>query len=344
MIQKQESQQKMLKEFEEKIKALPVPERKKAVALYGIFKQMLKIVNEEDDFNKKEYDIYNEITAEITGEMDSIIEGKRKINEEEIEFWKKEEPEFTVEESQNTPTAIKGFWKEFIVNGEFYYGECDLPILEHLTHIESLTKEDANDETRKQITISFTFSPNEYFENEKLDVKLNVINDEAVDNEFTPIKWKNNPTVKVITRKQKNKRTGQTRTINKETQKRSFFEIFSKYEIDDEDELTNKDYEEDNEEPMNIFLLETTINDFADMIPYSLEYYLDVRPDEDDEVKTNDENLDEIDEEDDDDLDDDDQDEDLTRHKFKSRKNSENKPKEAEKKGGANTKQECKQQ
>ena len=99
---------------------------------------------------------------------------------------------------------------------------------------------------------------------------------------------------------------------------------------------------------MNLYLLEETINDILDMIPYALEYYLDVRPDEDDEGKT----IEEEDEEDDEDGDDDDKDgsddEDEARHKFKSRKSSEHAGNKKQAKGANNDKdnpkQECKQQ
>ena len=340
----------MLNELKAKIKTLDVPERKKAVALYGIFKQIVEEVNKEQTLNDDEYNKYNNITSGITTQMDEIIEGKRPINEEEINFWKQEEPEFTVDENLNVSEKIKEFWKGFIVNGDIYHGDCDMPILSHLQHIEAKTVEDENDNEKKQITLTFEFSENEFFENESLWVKLYTANEDPEKSEACTIKWKNNPTVEKTQKKQKNKRTGHTRVINKEVQKRSFFEIFNKFEAEEEEENVNKNNEEE-ESSMNLYLLEETVNEILDMMPYALEYYLDVRPEDDDEGKTieEDDDDDEDDDQDDEKKDkDDESDESEGRHKFKSRKSSEHQGNKNQDKKGKNNKdnpkQECKQQ
>ena len=277
MADHKDENQVMLDELKAKIKTLDIAERKKAVALYGIFKQIIDEVNKEQNLNDEEYKKYNEITTHITTQMDEIIEGKRVINDDEVNFWKQEEPEFTVDATVNVAQPIKGFWKGFIANGEFYHGECDLPILEHLLRIDAKTDEDENDSGKKVTTLTFEFSANEFFENTSLWVKLHTENDEVLRSEASEIKWKNNPTVEKTQKKQKNKRTGQTRIIHKEIQKRSFFEIFNKYEAEDEEEQEQKNPEDEEEGSMNLYLLEETINDILDMMPYALEYYLDVR-------------------------------------------------------------------
>ena len=338
----------MLDELKAKIKTLDIAERKKGVALYGIFKQIIDEVEKEKSLNDAEYKKYNDMTANITTQMNEIIEGKRVIHEDEINFWKQEEPEFVVDENLNIPEKIEGFWKLFLVNNDFYHGECDLAILDHLQHIDTKTDEDESDSDKKQITLTFGFSENEFFENESLWVKLYTENDEAQYSEASEIKWKNNPTVEKTQKKQKNKRTGQTRVINKEIQKRSFFEIFNKFEANDDEEHGDKNHENE-ESSMNIYLLEETINDIIDTMPYALEYYLDVRPEDDDEGKTIEEDDDDDnDDDEDDDNDDDDSDENNERHKFKSRKGSEhignkNKDKQAQANKN-NPKQECRQQ
>ena len=343
----------ILNELKEKIKTLSVPERKKAVALYSLFKQIIEEVKKEQALNDEEYNKYNEVTALITTQMDEIIEGKRSITDAEIECWKQEEPTFVNDANINVAEPIKGFWKGFLINADFYHGDCDAAILEHLEHIEAKTEEDEIDGGKKIITLTFGFSDNNFFENKELWVKLHSEHDAAVRSEASEIKWKNNPTVEKTQKKQKNKRSGQTRVINKEVQKTSFFEIFNKYEADDEEEENDDKNHENDEGSMNLYILEETVNDILDMMPYALEYYLNVRPDEDDEGKTIEEEEEDDDEDHDDDNDDDkDEDEDDDeRHKFKSRKSSEHqgskktdKNEKQSKQGKEAPKQECKQQ
>ena len=332
----------MLNDLKTKIKTLDIVERKKAVALYGIFKQILNETEKEQARNDEEYKKYNELTAQITTHMDDIIEGKRTITEEELAFWKQEDPNFVADPSLNVAESIKSFWKGFVVNGDFYHGECDGVILEHLVHIDAHTDEDENDSSKRIVTLTFEFTENEFFENKSLWIKLHSEHDEAVRSEASEIKWKNNPTVEKTQKKQKNKRSGQTRIIHKEIQKKSFFEMFNKFEADADEEPEDK--QDDEEGSMNLYILEETVNEILDMMPYALEYFLDVRPDEDDEGKT----IEEEDEDNEDDEGDDDSD-DEDRHKFKSRKNSEHqgdkkkqdKPAKQDKDA---PKQECKQQ
>ena len=333
----------MLNDLREKIKTLGVAERKRAVALYGIFKQILAEVRVEQEANDAEYDKYNDRTAVITTQMDEVIEGKRAVTEEEVAFWKAEEPGYALPADLAAAEPIKGFWKGFMLNGDFYTGEFDAPILEHLTRIDGKTDVDEADSSKRVITLSFDFSPNTYFENTNLWVKLHSEGEEAIRSEASEIKWKNNPTVEKTQKKQKNKRSGQTRIINKEVQKRSFFEIFNKFEAED-DEAEERG--EDEGATMNLYLLEETVNDILDMMPYALEYYLDARPDDDGEGKTVEEE--DEDDEDGDDDDEEDDDEDEGRHKFKSRKSSEHAGGKKTAQGGKtdkdNPKQECKQQ
>lgn len=334
----------MLNDLKAKIKTLDVADRKKAVALYAIFKQILDEVDKEQAKNDEEYKRYNDLTAHITTQMDEIVEGKRLVNAEELAFWKQEEPTFVEDPTLNVAEPIKGFWKGFIMNGDFYHGECDAPILEHLLKIDARTDEDENDSGKKQVTLSFEFSDNEFFENKQLWVKLYSEHDEAARSEGSEIKWKNNPTVEKTQKKQKNKRTNQTRIIHKEIQKRSFFEMFNKFEAE-EDEGADQKQQEEEEGNMNLYMLEETVNDILDMMPYALEYFLDVRPDDDGEGKT----IEEEDEDDDEDGDDKDDSDDSGRHKFKSRKSSEHqgnskKNEKAAKQDKDNPKQECKQQ
>ena len=214
-------------------------------------------------------------------------------------------------------------------------------MLEHLIHIDIATLSEVKDNPdQKETVLSCTFTPNEFFENEKLTTRLLYDKDELLKSVGTEIKWKKNPTIKKVTKTQKNKRSGQTRTITKEEQLRTFFEIFNDFVPDEEKEDDN----EQGEEPrLDLFLLEETLNEMSESVPYALEYYLGIVDDEED--------LDGDDGEDDED--EDDEDEDDQRHPAKkkgkqaSRKESGNaNPKTGDKADpkDAGKKQECKQQ
>lgn len=69
-------------------------------------------------------------------------------------------------------------------------------------------------------TVVFDFGPNDYFTNTSLKKEIYMKNEEEPSHSVgTQIEWKDkkkNVTVKTIQKKQKNKKTGQTRTIEKE--------------------------------------------------------------------------------------------------------------------------------
>ena len=102
--------------------------------------------------------------------------------------------------------------------------EVDHPILKHLQRIENI-----DEEGTENYTIKFHFSPNDYFENEILSARFVMISDNEADRiEGTDIKWKEGKdiTKKEVTKEQKNKKTGKTRTITKKVDAESFFNFF----------------------------------------------------------------------------------------------------------------------
>ena len=81
-----------------------------------------------------------------------------------------------------------------------------------------------------ELTLKLTFTPNEYFENtEPLSVTLEFeAEDEVKEIRGTKIEWKDgkDTTQKKIKKKQKHKKTGETRTVVKTVDAESFFNIF----------------------------------------------------------------------------------------------------------------------
>lgn len=82
------------------------------------------------------------------------------------------------------------------------------------------------------------FTANEYFENDVLSVTFHMAEPRDVTKtEGTEIKWKAgvNFTKKTVTKKQKNKKTGQVRNVTKEETIPSFFNLFKSIEAPAED-------------------------------------------------------------------------------------------------------------
>lgn len=105
--------------------------------------------------------------------------------------------------------------------------ENDAAALKHLIKIEYKISEDPQHPLN--YSLHFTFTPNEYFENEVLSVNLHIKEPrECTKIEGTEIKWKEgkNLTRKTVQKKQRNKKTGQTRTVTKEEDCDSFFNLF----------------------------------------------------------------------------------------------------------------------
>jgi nucleosome assembly protein 1-like 1 len=179
------------------------------------------------------------------------------------------------------PENVKGvpeFWSTVLrsanTTGELV-DECDEPILKDLTDItlSYLTPEEAQTETEKEGVIGFKlhfhFNENDYFEDKVLTktyklrltpfegAELTYEGPEIIECVGHNIKWKSkdmNVTKKTITKKQKNKKTGQTRTITSQEAKESFFNYFSSIEeklklvkdaaIDDDEDETEPEEQE----------------------------------------------------------------------------------------------------
>ncbi len=114
-----EEQKKVLADFKAKVKTLPIVERKKAAMLFEIFEQILKIEEEQEKAHDEAFKVYSSAVEKITTEMDLIVEGQRKVNEEEIAFWKQTaEPEFVCKDEDNDSAPFTGFWKGYILNSD----------------------------------------------------------------------------------------------------------------------------------------------------------------------------------------------------------------------------------
>ena len=155
--------------------------------------------------------------------------------------------------------------------------EKDADTLQYLTNVEC-------SETQEPITVTvkLTYRDNEYFTNKTLELMVRFKDDqqdEVVETQGTLIDWKDGKDLskKKIKKKQKNKKTGETRTIVKTVPADSFFNVFESKKApegaadqdeDDEDEETAK-LLDGLDEAMQVAL------DFQDLYNWeALEYYL----------------------------------------------------------------------
>jgi nucleosome assembly protein 1-like 1 len=114
--------------------------------------------------------------------------------------------------------GIPDFWQKAILNNQMmlqYIREKDRDTLNYITNVT--TVETLEPPT---ITVNLTFKENEYFTNQVLSLKARFRDDdkqEVVETEGTVIDWKDGKdlTKKKIKKKQKNKKTGETRQIVK---------------------------------------------------------------------------------------------------------------------------------
>lgn len=168
--------------------------------------------------------------------------------------------------NQNTP--IPNYWKVVVENSKFFtVNDKDKEILKYLTNVE--IKHDETD--KKSFTAYFTFSPNSFFDETVIQkyYKFNKKEDSYTESTSTQIKWKGDaPNVKVI--KKKIKKGKNVSTVTKEKKVKSFFNIF---EDENDDEDTDDDKGDEDETNLS------SEADFIqnDMIPFSMEYYLDLQ-------------------------------------------------------------------
>ena len=184
------------------------------------------------------------------------------------------------------------------------------PVLPDGIHPESATAEKKIDEPAeagecckkhkkaKTMDVKFHFLENEWFENKILSLVIHYEGEEPIKSVSDKIVWKagKNLTEKNVSKKQKSKKTGKTRTIESIKKCESFFNIFADFTADDID--FGQDEEKEDEVSKNLYDVVDMIDEIMDMAPYSLEYYMDLHPEEDEE------DLDEEDDEDDDEEDD----------------------------------------
>ncbi|EPY20230.1 nucleosome assembly protein 1-like 1 [Strigomonas culicis] len=159
----------------------------------------------------------------------------------------------------NPAGGIPGFWLQALRHGSATDGiitERDEKALLHLQDIQVVMLEGGEGEPQSgSFRIDFHFGANEFFKNKVLTKTYHMVFDENDESEHVAkidgctIDWtssKNNLTVTVKQKKQRNKNTKQIRVIEKEEPTDSFFNFFKAPKLSlDDDDSDEEDEEED---------------------------------------------------------------------------------------------------
>jgi nucleosome assembly protein 1-like 1 len=267
---------------------------------------VVKRINLEKEFRIEQCKleaVYEAKYAPLYVERSDIINGKTNVNVEEL---KDVLPEVKLQSSDNTETGIPDYWLTCLKNSS-QFGEMitakDEKILKHLTDI-TLEYNQSGD-----FTLFLGFSENDFFGHKQLkrefllDDKKNI---KSINS--SEITWNSeevNPTVAKKKKKVKAKGKSEVKTITKTEECQSFFNFFKNYTAKDlKDMNKNEDVEEDEMDDDMYIEEEYDLGVFIkdELIPYSLEYYLNIVDEEDDDMEEDEDMEDNEDMEDDEDM------------------------------------------
>ncbi|KAF5346478.1 hypothetical protein D9756_010045 [Leucocoprinus leucothites] len=315
------------------IESLPLPVKLSLEGLKGLQVQQdelqAKLKREITELEKK----YLELTKPLYERRNAIISGKEAATITEIDagydYSVKDDPKYEAlpKDPPPTATAIPEFWLTALRN---HIGLAELitdrdeQALKHLTDIRYEYLDDSSDSEhggKPGFKLIFTFSPNEFFENETLTKTYiyqqevgysgDFIYDRAIGDE---IKWKEDKdlTKEFEIKKQRNKNTNRTRLVRKARPTESFFNFFTPPLPLDDINLEDLEDQEADEAEEKLELDYQLGEDFKDkIIPRAVDYFtgkavdFDMLGDDDDDY----EDIDDEDDEDDDDAASDDEEE-----------------------------------
>ncbi|CBZ52081.1 hypothetical protein NCLIV_018710 [Neospora caninum Liverpool] len=241
--------------------------------------------------------------------------------------------------AQSGTPAVPSFWMNCLKQNSTLaelVEEHDEPILQFLENIscEYFTAEEqaelekkagkeaedaAEAATPESFRLVFEFSPNDFFTPNRLVKEYHLTSASArhgaelTSTKSTAIEWKEGKDVtkKVLTRKQRNKKTRQTRTVEEVVDNESFFNFFTDHEIPSEEKIETMSDKQIGELQMIVeadYDIGVTIRD--KIIPQAVEWFLGEADDDeqfDDDFEDDEDDDDEMLSDEDDDSDEDEQ-------------------------------------
>jgi len=237
------------------VASLPMEVKHRIKALRKLQVDYFKLNGE---FYKEAAELENKYFAkynEVFGKRAEIVTGKHEPDESECQYKETNEDiaadlaKVTINDKE--VSGIPSFWltcmKNAIDGTNDFVTEEDEPILTHLTDV-------VIEDTVDTFKIHFHFSPNDFFSNSQLtkefrlklspteDDPFNFDGPEIIAMKGMKIDWKSDDkdvTQKKVTKRQKNKKTGTTRTVVKTVQTDSFFNFFNNPEwVEESDDMS----------------------------------------------------------------------------------------------------------
>ena len=300
-----ETMTKMKEAIDKKIKANP----SHATTLYSLLVQYQKVAACDDDMNKKNEQLcfeHYKKEKELTKKALTLINSTDVLSGEEVlKIEKNLDLQLFDEETKASPVFkekgklekpicdYENIWYKMITKCEeinAFIQEEDKKCLVNLRLIELIREEDSDG---MKFNVNFHFKENEFFSDSVLTIKAER-DPEGPENELhgsdiliiesDKIHWKQNKdlTTKFILKKQRNKRTGETRTVKKTEKKDSFFNIFCNLDFDDilDDEENSHSVEGDPTSNREVFFMTTSVLEmvYNNMFTYLIPVALDLTP------------------------------------------------------------------
>lgn len=186
------------------------------------------------------------------------------------------------EAAKSASGGIPNFWLTVLNNSEVVSGQITERDKDALSYLSNIEKSYVDGDPNSGVVLTFTFLPNEYFHNTTLTKIYRMEFDEddgeqqISDVEGTPIDWKSskqNLTVTIKQKKQRNKKTKEMRIVEREEPCDSFFKFFSPPKPHDEDEDGADEEEEDFYEQEMEMDVETGAALMEELVPRAAYYY-----------------------------------------------------------------------
>ncbi|PBP20542.1 nucleosome assembly protein [Diplocarpon rosae] len=238
------------------VESLPAPVRRRVAGLKGVQKEHSKL---EAEFQEEVLELEKKYFAKFTPlyqKRATIINGSAEPTEAEIQAGEEddEEADEPVEKSEDT-SDVKGipeFWLSAMKN--------QVSLAEMITDRDEAALKDLTDVRMEYLDkpgfrLIFEFAENEFFSNKLITKTYFYQNESGYGGDFIydhaegdKIEWKagKDLTVRIESKKQRNKNTKQTRVVKKTVPTESFFNFFSppKVPTEEDDDDAASDIEE----------------------------------------------------------------------------------------------------
>ncbi|KUJ20201.1 putative nucleosome assembly protein [Mollisia scopiformis] len=239
------------------VESLPAPVRRRVAGLKGVQKEHSKL---EAEFQEEVLELEKKYFAKFTPlyqKRAKIVNGAAEPTAEEIKSGEEDEEQDEAEpaEKSEEPSDVKGipeFWLSAMKN--------QVSLAEMITDRDEAALKDLTDVRMEYLDkpgfrLIFEFAENEFFANKTITKTYFYQNESGYGGDFIydhaegdKIEWKSGKdlTVRIESKKQRNKNTKQTRVVKKTVPTESFFNFFSppKAPTDEDDDDAASDIEE----------------------------------------------------------------------------------------------------